>query len=1236
MACRIQTGGPSTYRLAGPLSTASALSPEEQTRAEVLFDAFCSANSLKNITSVFQKLCECLKLRPNDYRTFYTRLKERMGFSWKWKSLQSKLDKRFSQKEYNQGNCCSHTKVLIVGAGPCGLRAAIEAALLGAKVVVLEKRDRFSRNNVLHLWPFVISDLRSLGAKKFYPKFCGGSVDHISIRILQCILLKVTLLLGVEVQYGVSFLHVVEPPEDQSKEKIGWRAAVHPADHHVASYEFDVLIGADGRRNTLQGFQRKVFRGMLAIAITSNFINRNTPQEQNVPELSGVARIYNQQFFKDLHDTTGIDLENIVYYRDETHYFVMTAKKASLLNKGVLINDYTEAERLLDRSNIDREALAHYAKEAAQFSTNNRLPNLEFAINQHGEPDTHVFDFTNMYAAENASRIVERKGHRLLVCLVGDSLVEPFWPLGTGCAHGFLGVLDASWMIRQWALGYQTPLQLLTEREAIYRPLTSISPEHLHKNYLNYSIDPLSRYLHVDMTRTSVRFVRHLLDTDAPENVDKSELVPMRKTHPTGFTPKRVRRESISQDSLLEWCRLNLEPHGVHLDSLRDFWRNYRPLCALIHHFRPELIDYKDLDSSNGENNWLLALKVAEEQLGIALGFSPVNSVRVKENLSADVIVPVIAQLYELFRREVPGEFVPQLSMDSPSFDALLTGSKRRSTSGSDKASRLTPSSPSHMSKRTMTVKENGKDPSKRRKGYHRESLHGIQKRRESLEPIQINMGEKIKFLEAAFNPERVEKTPQRTDSQRRANPLVPGTLQQMEAKLKDGTTMQSEFDYKLKRLDSKLHDGTAGLVGGVTKAKADEYSSGLRETPQKSRANSRGEQEAVNVVPVWTPEQAIRSDQTCYFCQKRVYPAERKSAENLFFHRMCFKCHHCNKILQINGDYTFDRYDPSGGKFYCLNHFKNRKHDYSQLPSPAKESPPKPFDRSPEVLVDDLDGFTFARFPSRSSSPHQPPPVSPRHPNDDSDEDEYVDAPVLDEEQVTLHNFGDAIRTSLGADDVLRADDEDTSEDEAWVSIDKVADDVEDWKRKYNEKRNTPTTSNESGSTSGDSGGPGRSTRLDKSDRQQSVPSVTIRNSYEDSTSPGSTSDQECDSEVRAVTSPSSASPSSDRPNGPRAVKPSVITVSSGPVEVKVERLTDQHHRLTVLSSHTQTEGSPTGGTTFYTPPTSVLLDHRPKSREIKWDSKLVETAKRLRGLRMSSESDNVDLKAAKAPEER
>lgn len=40
---------------------------------------------------------------------------------------------------------------------------------------------------------------------------------------------------------------------------------------------------------------------------------------------------------QDLKEDTDIDLENIVYYKDDTHYFVMTAKKDSLLRKGVLM-----------------------------------------------------------------------------------------------------------------------------------------------------------------------------------------------------------------------------------------------------------------------------------------------------------------------------------------------------------------------------------------------------------------------------------------------------------------------------------------------------------------------------------------------------------------------------------------------------------------------------------------------------------------------------------------------------------------------------------------------------------------------------------------------------------------------------------------------------------------------------------------------------------------------------------
>ena len=86
----------------------------------------------------------------------------------------------------------------------------------------------------------------------------------------------------------------------------------------------------------LLGFKRKEFRGKLAIAITANFKNRRTTAEAVVEEISGVAFVYKQDFFNNLYEELGIALENIVYYKDETHYFVMTTKKHSLLDRGVL------------------------------------------------------------------------------------------------------------------------------------------------------------------------------------------------------------------------------------------------------------------------------------------------------------------------------------------------------------------------------------------------------------------------------------------------------------------------------------------------------------------------------------------------------------------------------------------------------------------------------------------------------------------------------------------------------------------------------------------------------------------------------------------------------------------------------------------------------------------------------------------------------------------------------------
>ncbi|XP_022609901.1 protein-methionine sulfoxide oxidase mical3a-like isoform X14 [Seriola dumerili] len=617
-------------------------------RSHVLFDNFVQASTFKGTLKAFQELCDHLEVKPTEYRVFYHKLKSKLNY-WKAKALWAKLDKRASHKEYKKGRACANSKCLIIGAGPCGLRTAIELAFLGAKVVLLEKRDAFSRNNVLHLWPFTIQDLRGLGAKKFYGKFCAGAIDHISIRQLQLMLLKMALLLGIEIHVNVEFKGLIEPPEDQETERIGWRAEVHPKTHPASELEFDVIIGADGRRNTLPGFRRKEFRGKLAIAITANFINRNTTAEAKVEEISGVAFIFNQKFFQDLREATGIDLENIVYYKDDTHYFVMTAKKQSLLEKGVILHDYADTELLLSRANVDQAALLSYAREAADFSTSHQLPTLDFAINHYGQPDVAMFDFTCMYASENAAMVRQRNGHKLLVALVGDSLLEPFWPMGTGIARGFLAAMDSGWMVKSWAQG-KTPLEVLAERESIYRLLPQTTPENVSKNFSHYSVDPTTRYPNISLNFLKPSQMRHLFDTGESREM-RIEIENVINTS----TPKLARNESVARSSkLLNWCQRQTEGYrNVNVTDLTMSWKSGLALCALIHRYRPDLIDFDSLDERDQEKNNQLGFDVAEKEFGISpcMTGKEMSSVVEPDKLS---MVMYLSQFYEMFKDTVP------------------------------------------------------------------------------------------------------------------------------------------------------------------------------------------------------------------------------------------------------------------------------------------------------------------------------------------------------------------------------------------------------------------------------------------------------------------------------------------------------------------------------------------------------------------------------------------------------
>ncbi|XP_042631469.1 protein-methionine sulfoxide oxidase mical3a isoform X7 [Cyprinus carpio] len=885
-------------------------------QSHVLFDRFVQATTCKGTLKAFQELCDFLELKPNEYCVFYHKLKSKLNY-WKAKALWAKLDKRASHKEYKKGRACANTKCLIIGAGPCGLRTAIELGFLGAKVVLLEKRDAFSRNNVLHLWPFTIHDLRGLGAKKFYGKFCAGAIDHISIRQLQLMLLKVALLLGIEIHVNVEFKGLIEPPEDQENERIGWRAEVHPRTHPVNELEFDVIIGADGRRNTLSGFKRKEFRGKLAIAITANFINRNTTAEAKVEEISGVAFIFNQKFFQDLREATGIDLENIVYYKDDTHYFVMTAKKQSLLEKGVILHDYADTEMLLSRANVDQKALLSYAIEAADFSTNHQLPKLDFAINHYGQPDVAMFDFTCMYASENAALVRQRNAHKLLVALVGDSLLEPFWPMGTGIARGFLAGLDAAWMVRSWAHG-SSPLEVLAERESIYRLLPQTTPENVSKNFSQYSVDPTTRYPNISLHQVRPNQVRHLLDTGEIRDlrVDMENVVNSstpRLTRNEILLEKQLQESIVRSSKLLNWCQRQTEGYrGVSVSDLTTCWKSGLALCALIHCYRPDLIDFDSLDEKDVEKNNQLAFDVAEKEFGISpiMTGKEMSVVVEPDKLS---MVMYLSQFYEMFKDTVPPGENHNLS---PEEKAVLIASTKSPISFFSKLGQSI----------AISRKRNPKDKKEK-------ELDGLGKRRKTSQAGQSE-DEELKRVNRDDRPSIATALAERKIDSAAAvnnNNKVKVMATQLLAKFEENAPTQSTG---LKRQGDSMPD------------------LGLILTPSPA-APSLKESVRLAPVPAWRKgslrkefPQNIGGSDVCFFCRKRVYVMERLSAEGKFFHRSCFKCDYCGTTLRLSS-YAFDVED---GKFYCKPHYCYRLSGLAQRKRPAAPAPVNA--KEPQVLA--------------------------------------------------------------------------------------------------------------------------------------------------------------------------------------------------------------------------------------------------------------------------------------------
>jgi len=173
--------------------------------------------------------------------------------------------------------------------------------------------------------------------------------------------------------------------------------------------------------------------------------------------------------FEKVEKETNVKLENIVFVKSkQTYYSVMTVTRKSLFETNILKD--TDAEDLLNPKNIDHDIFDRVVRSVMGCQFVQDAPAVLEAL-ERDNPELCVFgaqlwrdkgptlfDFSKTCRADAGLKFAEEADSptNLLVALVGDALIEPFWPEGLGIIRGFFSVLDACYAFREWAVGKST------------------------------------------------------------------------------------------------------------------------------------------------------------------------------------------------------------------------------------------------------------------------------------------------------------------------------------------------------------------------------------------------------------------------------------------------------------------------------------------------------------------------------------------------------------------------------------------------------------------------------------------------------------------------------------------------------------------------------------------------------------------------------------------------------------
>ncbi|XP_041524892.1 EH domain-binding protein 1 isoform X7 [Microtus oregoni] len=95
----------------------------------------------------------------------------------------------------------------------------------------------------------------------------------------------------------------------------------------------------------------------------------------------------------------------------------------------------------------------------------------------------------------------------------------------------------------------------------------------------------------------------------AKPRVSESQVVPTGRERSTSPKPSPIPSPVLGQkpnasQSLLAWCKeVTKNYRGVKITNFTTSWRNGLSFCAILHHFRPDLIDYKSLNPQDIKEN---------------------------------------------------------------------------------------------------------------------------------------------------------------------------------------------------------------------------------------------------------------------------------------------------------------------------------------------------------------------------------------------------------------------------------------------------------------------------------------------------------------------------------------------------------------------------------------------------------------------------------------------------------